>query len=105
MTYQLPKDSSEAGDECGLLPASEMGVPRAKEKYRRLTAGYLALLLLLLFATNAATAVYFSKPKKVAPFHTYSITCRGLSNIKPQATDTNKLPSIPLKSIGQHSKP
>ena len=74
MAYQPTKDSSEADDEHRLLPASELGVLRAKEKDVRLTTGCLALLLLLLFATNATTAIYFSKWKKDAPLHTYSTT-------------------------------
>ena len=105
MAYQRPKDSSEVGDECRLLPAPELGARRAKREYLRLTTGCLALLLLILTATNAATAIYLSKSRTDTQSHTYSTTYKGLSNLNLQSINTNKLPLIPLKSVGQRSKP
>ena len=105
MADQRPKDSSDFDDECRLLPASELGGWRAKEKHLRLITGYLALLLLLLFATNAATAIYFSKSNRDAPSHTYSIIAQSFETLKLKITDTDKLPSSPLNSIGRRFKP
>ena len=50
-----PKESSEASDECRLLPASDLDAPRPKQNYSRLTSGCFILLLLHLSATNADT--------------------------------------------------
>ena len=104
MAYQRLKESSEADDDCRLLPTPDFGALPPNDNYRRLTTGCLIFLLLLLSATNAATAIYFTKIKKDAPIHTYSMTCKHLLPLELQTTDTNKLPSNPLESTGQHSK-
>lgn len=74
MAYQRPKESSEAEDECRLLPASDLGAPGPKKTVRVFTTGCLFLLLLLLCATNAATAIYFTRWKKDTPVQAYSMT-------------------------------
>ena len=105
MAYQRLKESSEADDDCGLLPPPDLNAAPPNENYRRLITGCLIFLLLLLSATNAATAIYFTRIKKDAPTHAYSMTCEDLLLFELQTTDTNKLPSNPLESTGQHSKP
>ena len=104
MAYQRLKESSEADDDCHLIPPPDLNAIPPNDNHRRLITGCLIFLLLLLSATNAATAIYFTKIKKDAPIHTYSMTCKGLSRFELQTTDANKLPSNPLKSTGQHSK-
>ena len=78
MAYQRPKESSEADDECLLLPTLDMDA-RPQNEHRRLITGCLIFLLLLLSATNAATAIYITKLKKDALLHTYSMTYESLS--------------------------
>ena len=75
MAYQRLKESSEADDDCRLLPPSDLSALPSNDKYRSLITGFLIFLLLLLSATNAATAIYFTKIKQEAPIHTYSMTC------------------------------
>ena len=105
MAYQRLKESSEADDDCHLLPSPDLEALPTKDNHRRLIAGCLIFLLLLLSATNAATAIYFTRIKEDAPIHAYSMTCKGLSPFELQTTDTHKqLPSNPLESTGQHSK-
>ena len=73
MAYQQSKESSEPDDECRLLPASDLIALPPDNKQKRLITGGLIFLLLLLSATNAATAIYFTKMKKNAPTHTHSM--------------------------------
>ena len=104
MAYQRLKESSDADDDCRLFPSSNLGGLTPNDSKRHLITGCLIFLLLLLSATNAATAIYFTKMKKDIPFHTYSMICKDVSLCELQTTDTNKLPSNPLESTGQHSR-
>ena len=105
MAYQRLKESSEADDDCGLLPPPDLEALPTNDNHRCLIIGCLIFLLLLLSATNAATAIYFTRLKKDVPIHAYSMICKDLSPLELQTTDTNKLLLNPLGSTGQHSKP